>query len=69
MWTIAEIASKIMKYSSPIERNTDYTQEDVQLPEKYFDSKIDFVNDKTYLCSEFSENSFHSNFASNVSYF
>lgn len=67
MWTIAEIASKIMKYSSPINKNLDTY--DVDLPESYFEKQPnDFSNDKIYLSNEFLDNSFrNSNFNMNVS--
>jgi hypothetical protein len=69
MWTIAEIAGKIMKYSSPVSKNLDDTSAaSVELPEKYFEMQpSDFCNDKVYLTNEFMDNSFHSNFSSNVS--
>lgn len=68
MWIIAEIASKIMKYSSPTNKNTDSTIENVELPEKYFEKQTsDFQNDKRYLSNEFVDNTFHTQFTSNVS--
>lgn len=69
MWTIAEIANKIMKYSSPINKNVDCTFEEIGLPEKFYEAQSDdFKNDKIYLTNEFSENNFHSNFFYNVSF-
>ena len=68
MWTITEIANKIMKYSSPIIKNQECNFEDVILPEKYYEAQSsDFRNDKMYLPNEFLENNFHSNFLYNVS--
>ena len=67
MWTITEIANKIMKYSSPISKNQDCTFEEVGLPEKYYEvQSSNFTNDKIYLPNEFLENNFHSNFLFNV---
>ena len=67
MWTITEIANKIMKYSSPINKNQDCTFEEVELPEKYYEVQSgEFRNDKIYLPNEFLENNFHSNFLFNV---
>lgn len=67
MWTITEIANKIMKYSSPISKNQDCTFEEVGLPEKYYEvQSSNFTNDKIYLPNEFLENNFHSNFMFNV---
>lgn len=68
MWTIAEIANKIMKYSSPINRNQEGTFKVVELPEKFYEPQpSDFVNDKTYLTNEFLDSSFHSSYLLNVS--
>ena len=68
MWTIAEIASKIMKYSSPAGKNQDYTFEDVELPEKFYEPQPnDFVNDKIYLTNEFLDNSYNSSYFLQVS--
>lgn len=67
MWTIAEIAEKIMKYSSSQTRS-DETPPSVELPEKYFQKQSnDFINSKIYLPREFMNNVFHTNISSNVS--
>lgn len=67
MWTIAEIADKIMKYSSSQSRNDD-TFESVELPEKYFQKQSnDFINNKIYLPREFMNNVYQVNISSNVS--
>lgn len=67
MWTITEIADKIMKYSSPSNKNLDIVSfDDVELPEHYFVLQSnDFINDKTYLCNEFLNNIFQTNYSSN----
>lgn len=68
MWTIAEIASKIMKYSSPINKNVESNFEKVELPEKFFEPQPSgFVNDKTYLSNEYLDNNYHSSYLMNVS--
>ncbi|KAG5673625.1 hypothetical protein PVAND_003654 [Polypedilum vanderplanki] len=69
MWTITEIAEKIMKYSSPVSKTLSDTNEvNIDLPEKYFVMQSsDFCNDKIYLTKEFMDNSFNSNFSTNVS--
>lgn len=69
MWTISEIADKIMKYSSVSCHNSETVIFDnVELPDKYFQKQpSDFSNDKTYLSQEFLNNIFHSNNSSNVS--
>lgn len=67
MWTIAEIAEKIMKYSSP-QSHRDEKFESVELPEKYFQKQPnDFTNNKIYLPKEFMNNTFQINLSSNVS--
>lgn len=69
MWTISEIADKIMKYSSLSNRSDETeTFDNVELPEKYFQKQsADFSNDKIYLCKEFLNNIFQTNNSSNVS--
>lgn len=71
MWTISEIADKIMKYSSLSNRSDETeTFDNVELPEKYFQKQsADFSNDKIYLCKEFLNNIFQTNNSSNVSKF
>lgn len=67
MWTIAEIADKIMKYSSSQSQNDD-TFMSVELPEKYFlKQSNDFNNSKIYLPREFTNNVYQVSISSNVS--
>lgn len=58
-----------MKYSSPVSRNSDdLSSVTIDLPEKFFEMQpSEFCNDKIYLTNEFLDNSFNSNFSSNVS--
>ena len=71
MWTISEIADKIMKYSSPqISRQNDENYEDIELPEKYFQKQPnDFTNNKIYLSNQFMNNVFHASISLDVSKF